>query len=130
MAVSSKVLWKSKRTVQIEDQAAPFMQLDLFSYRTANIDIIVKGDINVKRQAGIHIRISLISLYLHARGNKMRPFSKLRLVEIQFKQMVKNVLTLSQTSPCFYMSFENTVGKEEIAHNEQFLLFPSCFLPF
>ena len=26
-------------------------------------------------------------------------------------------------------SFENTVGKGEIAHNEQFLLFPQCFLP-
>ena len=29
-----------------------------------------------------------------------------------------------------YMYFENTVGKGEIAHNEQFLLFPQCFLPF
>ena len=28
-----------------------------------------------------------------------------------------------------YKSFENTVGKGEIAHNEQFLLFPECFLP-
>ena len=25
-------------------------------------------------------------------------------------------------------AFENTVGKGEIAHNEQFLLFPKCFL--
>ena len=29
-----------------------------------------------------------------------------------------------------YKSFENTVGKGEIARNEQFLLFPQCFLPF
>ena len=29
-----------------------------------------------------------------------------------------------------YKSFENTVGKGEIAHKEQFLLFPLCFLPF
>ena len=27
-------------------------------------------------------------------------------------------------------SFENTVGKGEIAHNEQFLLFPQCFYPY
>ena len=27
-------------------------------------------------------------------------------------------------------SLENTVGKGEIARNEQFLLFPQCFLPF
>ena len=25
-------------------------------------------------------------------------------------------------------AFENIVGKEEIAHNEQFLLLPQCFL--
>ena len=28
-----------------------------------------------------------------------------------------------------YNSFDNTVGKGEIARNEQFLLFPQCFLP-
>ena len=28
-----------------------------------------------------------------------------------------------------YKSFENTVGKVEIAHNKQFLLFPQYFLP-
>ena len=50
------------------------------------------------------------------------------------------ILTLSQTSPGFYLSvvksFENTEGKGEIARNEQFLLFPvfsthlENFLPF
>ena len=44
------------------------------------------------------------------------------------------MLTLSQTSPGFtclqyYMSFENTVGKGELARKEQFLLFPQCFQP-
>ena len=37
------------------------------------------------------------------------------------------------TTPCFYVfyrCFEHTVGKGEIAHNEQFLLFPKCFLLF
>ena len=29
-----------------------------------------------------------------------------------------------------YTSFENTMGKGEIAHNEQFLHFLKCFLPF
>ena len=29
-----------------------------------------------------------------------------------------------------YQTFENTVGKGEIARNEQFLLFPQCFLRF
>ena len=28
-----------------------------------------------------------------------------------------------------YKSFETAVGKGEIARNEQFLLFPQCFLP-
>ena len=44
-------------------------------------------------------------------------------------------LTLSQTSPGFYMttvlvftSLLKTLEKGEIAHNEQFLFFPQCFL--
>ena len=42
-------------------------------------------------------------------------------------------LTLSKTSPCFYGSAVQvlkTLEKGEIAHNEQFLLFPQRFLPF
>ena len=43
-------------------------------------------------------------------------------------------LTLSQISPGFYVFavqvFESIVEKEEIARNEQFLLFPQCFLSF
>ena len=43
--------------------------------------------------------------------------------------IMKVQLTLSQTSPGLqYRSFENTVGKGEIARDEQFLLFPQCFL--
>ena len=45
---------------------------------------------------------------------------------------VAGYLTLSKTSPGFkclqHKPFENTVGKGEIARNEQFLLFPKCFL--
>ena len=43
------------------------------------------------------------------------------------------ILNLSQIIPGFTClqnkSFENTVGKGEIARNEQFRLFPQCFLP-
>ena len=39
------------------------------------------------------------------------------------------LLTYSQRIPGFYESFENTVGKWEIARNKQFLLFLHCFLP-
>ena len=47
----------------------------------------------------------------------------------------QGVLTRSQTSPVFLCVgstslLKNTVGKGEIARNEQFLLFPQCFLPF
>ena len=41
-------------------------------------------------------------------------------------------LALSQSIPSFmclqYKSYENIVGKGEISRNEQFLLFPQCFL--
>ena len=50
-----------------------------------------------------------------------------------FNVSFDNGLTLSQTSPGFtclqYKSFENTLGKGEMARNKQFLLSPQCFLP-
>ena len=46
--------------------------------------------------------------------------------------MFRNELTLYSIDTHFNAStktaFENIVGKEEIARNEQFLLFPQCFL--
>ena len=43
-------------------------------------------------------------------------------------------LTLSKQALAFmclqYKSFENSMGKREIARNKQFFLFPQCFLPF
>ena len=59
-----------------------------------------------------------------------------RKVEIWHRTILHTVpsLTLSQQALVFtclqYRSLENTVGKGEIAHNEQFLLFPHCFLTF
>ena len=49
-----------------------------------------------------------------------------RLPSFQCKSLL---LTLSQTSPGFYVSFIHNVGKAEIVRNDQFLLFPQCFLP-
>ena len=41
----------------------------------------------------------------------------------------QNVLTFSQASPGFFtFLLLKTLGKGEIAHNEQFLLFPQCLL--
>ena len=58
--------------------------------------------------------------------NSISPFPRI-FQKISFS----GSLTLSQTSPGFtclpQKSFKNTVGKGEIAHNEQFLLFPQCF---
>ena len=39
-------------------------------------------------------------------------------------------LTLSKTSPCFYVSFENTVGKGEMARDSVFYLFGEFFATF
>ena len=73
------------------------------------------------------------------------PFRELSAIFIKFK-IVVNCFNLDQSKivssgnglnphkPCFftclqYKSFENTGGKGEIAHYEQFLLFPIRFLP-
>ena len=56
------------------------------------------------------------------------------LLYSHFTQQARSTdLTLSQTSPGYkclqYKSFENTVGKGEIAHDEKFLLLPQFFYP-
>ena len=57
-----------------------------------------------------------------------------RLIIISAKLWQREVSTLSHTmtpfdAPQKNKPFENTVGKGEIARNEQFLLFPQRFLP-
>ena len=43
--------------------------------------------------------------------------------------LIKSFLKQALVVTCLqYKSFENTVGKGEIACNKQFLLFPQCFL--
>ena len=49
----------------------------------------------------------------------------------KLKTIADSILTFSQASPGLqYKSFENTLGKGEIACNDQFLLCPQRFPPF
>ena len=50
---------------------------------------------------------------------------KLEIIWYRGKLFSKQALVFTCVQ---YKSFENTVGKGEIAQNEQFLLFPQCFL--
>ena len=63
-------------------------------------------------------------------GSELVAFSILMLRTVMKK---KPVLNPFPNKPLFLRvcctSLENTVGKGEIAHNKQFLLFPQCFLP-
>ena len=72
-------------------------------------------------------------LLIRRKPNHPPPPPKKKKKKKKHKQKKKkNLLTLSQTSPGFVCStsLENTVGKGEIASNEQFIHFPQCFLPF
>ena len=71
----------------------------------------------------------------------MKPFSMGKFSEGPSYSMVtcglvSSQVNLFQNKPlflhvcCYCTFFENTVGKGEIAHNEQFLLPPQCFLHF
>ena len=65
------------------------------------------------------------------KNDNLTNHEKVKVIEISVYHIIS--LTLSQTSPSFtclqYKPFENTAGKGDIARNEQFLLFPQCFLP-
>ena len=51
---------------------------------------------------------------------------KVKMIWLQAEPFPKQALVFTCLQ---YNSFENTVGKREIAHIEQFLLYPQCFLP-
>ena len=56
------------------------------------------------------------------------PFSKRQILDFsKLKDFVDNNFRFNEKGKEFSRQVENTVGKEEIAHNEQFLLFPQCF---
>ena len=60
--------------------------------------------------------------------------NSITLYHVSFKDIETELLTHSNTITPFdapgKQSFrKNSVGKGEITHNEQFLLFPQCFLP-
>ena len=95
-------------------------------HKTNVIRPIILGKYDVRR----HCLVTLPWQTQHAPGiEAVLPFYQ-RKWNNQLKDQYHN-FTLSQTSPSFYVlqykSFENTVGKGEIAGNEHFLLFPQCF---
>ena len=50
------------------------------------------------------------------------------------KNLLVTIFSTSHSVPCFntlkWETYENIVAKGEIAYNEQFLLFPKCFLHY
>ena len=68
---------------------------------------------------------------LHPPLSALRP----RIMAAMKKQSIENIVGLTHTQTVTPFDalgnkpFENTVGKGEIARDEQFLLFPQCFLP-
>ena len=56
------------------------------------------------------------------------PFPKLQIVDFsQLKDFADDYFKFDENGRKFSKWVENTVGKGEIAHDEQFLLFPQCF---
>ena len=56
-------------------------------------------------------------------------FCKITPVHIKKQKLSPIPTQLHLLTPLGNKPFGNTVGKEEIVRNEQFLLFPQCFLP-
>ena len=46
----------------------------------------------------------------------------------QTERVYRQRFQIDENGIKFYKTVENTMGKGEIARNEQFLLFPQCFL--
>ena len=56
------------------------------------------------------------------------PFPKRQILDSsKLKEFADNNFEFDKNDREFFKRVENTVGKGEIAHYEQFLLFPQCF---
>ena len=67
----------------------------------------------------------------YRKENKFCPFQKNHLCTVfQNFNTFPNKPSSLRVCCINLLKKKNTVGNEEIAHNEQFLLFPQCFLPF
>ena len=59
------------------------------------------------------------------------PFPKRQILDFStLKEFADDNLRFEENGSKFSKKIENTVGKGEIAHYEQFLLFPQCFQVF
>ena len=57
-----------------------------------------------------------------------KPFPKRQILDFsKLKEFTDDKFEFDENGRQFYKQVENTVGKGEIGHNEQFLLFPLCF---
>ena len=58
----------------------------------------------------------------------LEPFPKGQILDwSKLKEFADNNFKFDENGRKFLKQVENTVGKGEIAHFEQFLLFPQCF---
>ena len=81
-------------------------------------------------QSDLGLNLLLMASFPHVKQSvypRVHPTS----TQNEFYDSILNLSKRSLILKCLQgKSFENTVGKGRIARNEQFLLFPHCFLPF
>ena len=67
--------------------------------------------------------------YNHTPHNSgFQPFPKRQILDSsKLKDFAEDIFDFDENGREFSKREESTVGKEEIAHYEQFLLFPQCF---
>ena len=74
----------------------------------------------------LSVWLSLFSFFLQLTFSL--PFPKQQLLDSsKLKEFADNNFEFDEKGAKFSKRVENTVGKGEIAHSEQFVLFPWCF---
>ena len=74
--------------------------------------------------------LTIIAYFFHGNSNGLfsYPFPKQLILDAsKLKKIANGNFRFDDNGKKFFRCVENTVGKEEIARYEQFLLFPQCF---
>ena len=91
------------------------------------LSVLAQNIRNFVLRAPLTVFAIVLKLYCHI-DHIFNPFPKQQILEAsKVKEFADNTFSLDDNGRTSSKAIENTVGKGEIAHNEQFLLFPQCF---
>ena len=129
--VSAFLMNKNNSKVQTNSSIPPLAEPPL-KIGSFNIQVFGRTKNNIPEVVNVLVKVSTsvfpVMQALRPLSVFFKPFSKRQILDAsKLKEFADDNFKLIENGRKLSKQVENTVGKGEIAHYEQFLLFPQCF---